>query len=338
MRELTQFSGRQLDLIKKTVARDCDRDSKGRDLHLGEFDWAIEICRALRLDPLRRQLYFFCFSKDDPKRRQMVPIVAIGGYRAIAARTGNYRPSEDVPVFEYDAAAVDPLCNPKGLVKATETVWQFLHGEWHPVRAEARWDAYAPILEQPEGGYTYEDSGEVWEDSGKPKRTRVAKGKLVRKLDPNKERWLVDPEGMLAKCAEALALRKAWPDDFAGTYVEGELDRAEVLDITPTEMANEAAADAKLALMGGKDALTICWEAGQPLERVPAGQFCDRAMAWARAKERTSTEIEIWWRNNLAARGEYKARHGAEYLEFQKEWEKNKLRVENAEITQDAAE
>jgi hypothetical protein len=220
-------------------------------------------------------------------------------------------------------------------VKATETVWQHLHGKWYPVRAEARWDAYAPLIEEPDGGYTYEDTGEVWEDTGKPKRKRVPKGTLTRKLDPNKERWKVDPEGMLAKCAEALALRKAWPDDFAGTYVEGELDRAEVIDITPTEMANEAESSAKLALMGGADALTVMWEHGARLERVPSGKFCDAVLQWAGHKDRTSTELEIWWSANLPARGEYKARHGAEYLEFQKEWERIKARVETEEVTQD---
>lgn len=320
MNALVPFNSSQLALIKKTVAKDCDRNSKGIDLHLGEFDWAMEICRALKLDPLRRQIYFFVFGKDDPKRRQMVPVVAIGGYRAIAARTGNYRPSEEPPVYEYSEAAKDPLSNPKGLVKATETVWQYLHGSWHPVRAEAHWDAYAPIIEEPEGGYDYKDTGETWPD-GNPKKKKIAVGEIVRKLDPNKERWRVDPEGMLAKCAEALALRKAWPDDFAGTYVEGELDRAEVLDLTPTEMAENAEANAKLALIGGANALTVDWCDGSKLARVPEGKFCDEVLKWTRTDGRCSHELHVWFQRNEAARAEFKARHGGEYLEFIKAFE-----------------
>lgn len=330
MNALVSFNERQLALIRKTVAKDCDRDSNGIDLFLGEFDWAIQICRSLRLDPLRRQIYFFVFGKDDPKRRQMVPVVGIGGYRAIAARTGNYRPNDQPPVFEYDEAAKGPA-NPKGLVKATETVWQYLHGDWHPVRAEARWDAYAPIIETADGGYDYVDTGETWADSGKPKKKRVPKGDIVRKLDPHKERWHVDPEGMLAKCAEALALRKAWPDDFAGTYVEGELDRAEALDITPTEMANAAEAETKLALIGGKNALTVDWCDGSKLARVAEGQFCDAVLEWAQADGRCSTELRVWFQRNEAARAEFKARHGGEYLEFMRAYEGRLKALDDAE-------
>lgn len=337
MNALVSFNGRQLDLIRKTVAKDCDRDSNGIDLHLGEFDWAIQICRSLRLDPLRRQIYFFVFGKDDPKRRQMVPVVGIGGYRAIAARTGNYRPNDQPPVFEYDATLVS-LANPKGLVKATETVWQYQHGEWFPVRAEARWDAYAPIVETADGGYDYIDTGEKWADSGKPKKKRVPKGEIVRKLDPNKERWHVDPEGMLAKCAEALALRKAWPDDFAGTYVEGELDRADALDLTPTELANEADADAKLALIGGRYALTVDWCDGSKLERVSEGSFCDRVLAWSNDPDRCATELRVWFQRNEASRAEFKARHGGEYLEFMKAYEARLKVLDESDARVEAAE
>src|ERR1700759_1907642 len=34
------------------------------------------------------------------------------------------------------------------------------------------------------------------------------------------------PHYMLAKCAEALALRKGWPSEFSGTHSEEEMDKA----------------------------------------------------------------------------------------------------------------
>jgi phage recombination protein Bet len=302
MNALVEFHGKQLDLIRKTVAKDCNP---------AEFDQFVHICKTVRLDPLRRQIYAFVFGKD--KDRRMTVVTSIGGYRAIAERTGNYRPGKTETVLGEPA---DPLANPLGVSHAVATVYKYVHGEWHEVTETAYWSEFAPLKE-------------IWEDNQPTGRFR---------LDPKKDNWRRMPRVMIEKCAEAKALRRAWPDDFDGLYSEDEMDRAHSIDLSATELADEAAAEAKLALMGGKDALTVCWEAGTPLERVPAGQFCDRAMAWARVKDRTSTEIEIWWRNNLAARGEYKAKHGAEYLEFQKEWEKNKLRVENAEITQEAAE
>lgn len=303
MTDIALYNGKQLDLIRNTVAKDCNPS---------EFEQFVHICRTVRLDPIRRQIYCFVFGKQNDRR--MTVVTSIGGYRAIAERTGNYRPGKTETVIVETEK--DAQCNPLGVSHAVATVFKYVHGEWHEVTETAYWSEFAPLKE-------------IWEDDKPTGRFR---------LDPKKDNWRRMPRVMIEKCAEAKALRRAWPDDFDGLYSEDEMDRTHTLDLTATELANEAAAETKLALMGGKDALTLCWEAGQPLERVPAGQFCDRVLAWAKAKDRTSTELEFWWRNNLAARGEYKARHGAEYLEFQKEWEKNKLRVENAEITQDAAE
>ena len=60
MNAIALSDGKALDLIRKTVARDCDPP---------EFDQFIHICRAVRLDPLRRQIYAFVFSKDDASKR-----------------------------------------------------------------------------------------------------------------------------------------------------------------------------------------------------------------------------------------------------------------------------
>lgn len=83
MNALALTDDKQLALIRRTVAKDCDA---------AEFDLFIHVCRAVRLDPLRRQIYAFVFGKDNPKKRQMTIVTSIGGYRSIAERTGNYRP------------------------------------------------------------------------------------------------------------------------------------------------------------------------------------------------------------------------------------------------------
>lgn len=317
MGALVSLGDKQLALIRRTVAKDCNN---------AEFDWFVSICQSLRLDPLRRQIYAFVFNKDSEEKRMLQPIVAIGGYRAIAFRTGNYRPSEDPPQYEYDAAKADPLCNPKGLVKAVETVWQYSHGAWHPVRAEARWDAYAPIVEEAEGGYTYEDTGEVWQDSGKPKKRKVAKGAIVKKIANGKDRWRLDPEGMLSKCAEALALRKAWPDEFAGTYAEGELDQAEAIDLTPSEMAEQAERTDRMAKIGGPNAIMIQWEPQAALERVPVGRFGDQAMAFIAEHMKRGEEepgaIREWAERNRHSIREYWAHDKDGALALKAELEK----------------
>lgn len=332
MNAVAEFHGKQLDLIRRTVARDCDP---------AEFDMFIHICKATRLDPLRRQIYSFVFHKDDPARRQMTIVTAIGGYRSIAERTGNYRPGQSQTVT--DPALANDDTNPLGIVYGEATVFKYSHGEWHAFTERAYWDEYAPIIEDSDEGFDWEPiPGQFYPPghakAGKPKHRKVARGETKPKLDPGKKNWRRMGRTMIEKCAEAKALRRGWPDDFEGLYSEDEVAQTHALDLTATELADEAAVEAKLVLVGGKDAVTVMWEHGAKLERVPMGQFCDRAIAWASAKDRTTTEIDIWWNTNLPARTEYKAKHGAEYLEFQKEWERNKLRVENAEITQDAAE
>lgn len=73
--------------------------------------------------------------------------------------------------------------------KATVTVYRFVEGQKVPFTASARWSEYAPT-----GNQAF-----MW----------------------NKMPFL-----MLGKCAEALALRKAFPNDLTGIYTHEEMDQA----------------------------------------------------------------------------------------------------------------
>ncbi len=77
--------------------------------------------------------------------------------------------------------------------KATVTVYKIVGGVRCPYTASARWQQY----------YPGDQAGQMW-----------------RKM----------PHLMLGKCAEALALRKAFPAELSGVYVREEMDQAGVVD------------------------------------------------------------------------------------------------------------
>jgi phage recombination protein Bet len=137
---------------------------------------------------------------------------SIEGFRAIAARPGNYRPDENEPAFINDDALKDET-NPAGLVSCAVRVWQYAHGQWFPITGVGRWEEFAPIKT-------------VWVDN-QP---------TDRKVLDKSGRWGDMPFLMLAKCAEAQAIRKDWPEDLSNTFVGEETEQA-ALTLHPAQAA-----------------------------------------------------------------------------------------------------
>jgi phage recombination protein Bet len=308
------YTPAQLQLMKRTVAADCD-DS--------EFNLFMEVARRVGLDPFRRQIYAVVYNKKKADKRKMSIITGIDGFRAVAARNGDYRPDENEAEIVYDKAMANPQSNPLGIVKAV--VRCFKYGpdkEWHQLTGVAYWDEFAPLQEKK----NKVDTGEKWPD-GNPKFDQVGTGEFTL---PQDSKWRSMARVMIAKCAEAQAIRKGWPEDLSGIYAPEEMERANVIDGTATEIVEEHLKEERLKLVNAKDSIAIWWRAGEALEMVPLGKVFDACCKFVRACD-TDTEIRNWLRTNEVSLKEFWARSKADALELKKQIEARIKAVEPKE-------
>ncbi len=306
---LLAYSAEQLKLIKRTVAKDCNAD---------EFDLFIEICRHTMLDPFRKQIHCTIYNKDKPEKRQMVIITAVDGLRAVAARNGDYRPDDNEPTITFDESLKDPDRNPRGIEKAVVRAYKKdPDGGWNGVDGVAYWNEFAPIEEEVEWVAT----GETWEDSGKPKKKPKPTGKYS--LDPKNPNsfWRRMPNLMLAKCAEAQALRKGWPEDLSGIYAPEELDSADAIDVSATEVVEQAEEQRRLTHVKAVNSILIQWTAGEEIKPVPLGELADRCFEFI-SKSESATQLETWWGMNVNAMKEFWAREKSDCLAVRQAYEK----------------
>lgn len=312
MNAIAQYSHspRQLALIQKTVAKDCNVD---------EFNLFVEVARAKGLDPFLGQIIPMIFSKGDEAKRKMTIIISRDGQRVIAQRCGDYRPASRTPAYEYDASLRSPI-NPMGIVSATVFLWKQdqKSGQWFEVAGQAFWDEFAPVKNEAEA-YDWVDTGETWPDSGKPKRKKVARGDVQAVLDSSGN-WARMPRLMIAKCAEMQALRAGWPEQFTGLYDEAEMDRAKLLDMAASEIVEHANEENRLKLIAGNDAITMSWGDGWALENVPTGEFVDRCLQFIRESDHQT--VSKWSSANRAGLQMFWAKHPGDALELKKEIEK----------------
>ena len=159
-----------------------------------ELQFFVEQCKRTGLDPITRQIYFIKNPKDGKVQIQ----TSIDGFRLVAERSGHYEGQ-------------------------TQPQWCGTDGVWKDV-----WLAKTPPAACKVG---------VYKKGFREALTAVAifDEYCQRKNDGSLSfMWQKMPGLMIAKVAESLALRKAFPNDLSGLYTQEEMGQA-----TPAEEAKK---------------------------------------------------------------------------------------------------
>lgn len=242
------------------------------------------VCERTGLDPFAKQIYAIMRNVKDGDRwvKKMTIQTGIDGYRLIAERTGKY---QGQAAFEWcgpDGQWKDVWTSTTMPVAARASVYR--SGFVQPLVRVARWQAYVQTNKD------HKVTGQ-WVNMG--------------------------PE-QLAKCAEALALRTAFPQELSGLYTKEEMEQADNEHVVSAPPVASIAVRSEPVLpppTAAEKPLVFVWEThpleGKPVVGQPAVvltaylQHLDRVIAdpakadWRARVEAHKTRVEAVYESLL---------------------------------------